>query len=324
LATWLANRLANRIANRTADVAPALADPANASRTLLWDRRRRDWSDELLTLFGIPAECLPRSVPTRCEWGVFECAGRQLPLRIVTGDQSAALFAFGIPEPETVYANLGTGAFLQRSMSDTDVDPGRLLASVVYQENDEVISILEATVNGAGAAVNKIAAEEGLDMDYVRSNSSDWLDHEGRRPLFINGVSGLGSPWWLPDLESRFEGEGSPEQKMAAVLESIAFLIAVNIETGNQVAGNDCRKIVATGGLGSVDPLLQRIADLTGATVVRAEMAEATVRGLAYLVAGRPSGWPAIEVARSFEPEVNDALIGRYKRWRNLMPSLQV
>jgi glycerol kinase len=321
LATWLAKQLVI-----VGGEAPTMADPANASRTLLWDRRRRDWSDELLTLFGIPADCLPRSVPTRFEWGAIECAGRQLPLRVVTGDQSAALFAFGVPESDTVYANLGTGAFLQRSMSDPDADPGRLLASVVYQGNDDVISILEATVNGAGAAVNKFADDEGLDMDDVQRHSSDWLDQAdngSRLPLFINGVSGLGSPWWLSDMESRFEGEGSPEQKMAAVLESIAFLIAVNIESGNQVVGKDCRRVVVTGGLGSMDPLLQRIADLTGATVIRAEIAEATVLGLAYLVAGRPPDWPAVEAGHSFEPESNEALLGRYKQWRDLMPALQ-
>jgi glycerol kinase len=32
-------------------------DPTNASRTMLYDLRARDWSDELLDLFGVPASC---------------------------------------------------------------------------------------------------------------------------------------------------------------------------------------------------------------------------------------------------------------------------
>ena len=314
LASWLASRLGGTDA--------VYADPANASRTLLWDRRSRDWSAELLELFGVPAACLPSSVTTCFDWGELECAGHRIPLRVVTGDQSAALFAFGEPEPDDVYANLGTGAFLQRSMSDPDAESGNLLASVVYQENDEVISILEATVNGAGAAINKLAEEIGLDIEHVKEHSAGWLEQTASPLLFLNAVSGLGSPWWLPEMESRFEGDGSPEEQMAAVLESIAFLIAVNVEAGNQLAGNACERIVVTGGLGSVDPLLQRIADLTGATVIRAEIAEATARGLAYLVAGRPAEWPKVHAAKVFAPQVDKSLAERYQRWLSLMPAL--
>jgi glycerol kinase len=121
-------------------------------------------------------------------------------------------------------------------------------------------------------------------------------------------------------MTSRFEGTGSNEQKMAAVLESIAFLIAVNIEVGDHVVGK-CQQVLVTGGLASIDPLLQRIADLTMTTVVRAEMAEATARGLAYLLAEMPSAWPSVNVTQTFEAKENVSLMDRFHRWRALMPA---
>ena len=312
LASWVANRLSVQ--------SPLQADPANASRTLLWDRQTLDWSDELLQLFGIPADCLPQTVPSRHDWGTFSCAGANIPLRVVTGDQSAALFAFGAPDTGTVYANLGTGAFLQRCISAPNFDPGRLLASVVYQDGNTAMSVLEATINGAGSAINKFAADAGMEMEHVQAHSSEWLDADAELPLYLNAVSGLGSPWWLSTMTSGFEGAGSDKQKMAAVIESIAFLIAVNIEAGDRVVGK-CTQVLVTGGLASIDPLLQRIADLTVTTVVRAEMAEATARGLAYLLAEMPSAWPSVNVTQTFEAKENVSLMERFHRWRELMPA---
>ena len=41
-----------------------VSDVTNASRTLLLDTEQLVWSDELLTLFGVPAAVLPTVVPT--------------------------------------------------------------------------------------------------------------------------------------------------------------------------------------------------------------------------------------------------------------------
>jgi glycerol kinase len=314
LASWLAGRLCGQV--------PASADPANASRTLLWDRGHKDWSTELLQLFNVPAGCLPAAVGTRHDWGEITVSGKGIPLAVVTGDQSAALFAFGMPDDATLYTNLGTGAFLQRTIGQLDFDPGNLLASVVYADDDTVISVLEATVNGAGAAINKFADDNGIDIDVIQQHSADWLDAFNDDLLYINSIAGLGSPWWLSGAESCFLGDGTVEAKLAAVLESIAFLLAVNIEAGNNLLGATCSRILVTGGLGRVDPLLQRVADLSGAEVQRAHVTEATVRGLAFLLAGKPQDWPDARTEKTFMPQQNDDLLGRFRRWRSQMPPL--
>ena len=313
--------LASYIVNRLAEEAPVLADPANASRTLLWDRHTADWSDELLALFDVPRDCLPQAVPSKYSWGHLRVNDRLLPIEIVTGDQSAALFAFGAADDQTVYANLGTGAFLQRSAGSGDVDPHGLLASVVYRDAEAAVQVIEATVNGAGSAINALAAELGVAGDVVKRNSAEWLNTYAGEPLFLNAVSGLGSPWWRADARSAFSDSEltTPENKLAAVMESIAFLIAVNLEHMQALLGAPDRMLV-TGGLGSVDPLLQRIATLAGVAVERTEVSEATARGLACLLAGLPAHWPGPRTDALFEPLPDPALLDRYRRWRELMP----
>jgi glycerol kinase len=104
---------------------PLAADPANASRTLLWNLNSRDWDDRLLALFGLPREPLPRCRPSTWEFGTLRYPGGEVPITRVTGDQSAALFAFGEPELDTAYVNVGTGAFVQRKMGKSLPMPWR-------------------------------------------------------------------------------------------------------------------------------------------------------------------------------------------------------
>src|SRR5262249_24664604 len=203
---------------------PLVADPANASRTLLFDADRRDWSPELLALFGIPAGALPRCVPSRHDYGTLAFGTRRVPLVVCTGDQSAALFGGGAPRPDTAYVNVGTGAFVQAIAGAVRAAAPRLLASVVWQEGERATYVMEGSVNGAGSALEQAARSLRL-----QPAAGAWLDSRCEPPLFLNGVSGLASPWWVPNFASRFVGDGTPAERIVAVLESIAFLIAVNL-----------------------------------------------------------------------------------------------
>jgi glycerol kinase len=130
----------------------ARVDPANAARTLLMDTRRLDWSDELLQLFALQRNWLPQCAPTRADYGTLSIGGCAVALRAVTGDQSAMPFAAGTPERDTLYINLGTGAFIQRTLATRPAQPAPLLGSVLYSDAAGAHYTLEGTVNGAGTA----------------------------------------------------------------------------------------------------------------------------------------------------------------------------
>lgn len=292
------------------------ADPANAARTLLYDIRAHDWSDGLLHLFDIPRAALPPCVATRHAFGHLHLDDRSVPLNIVTGDQSAALFAYGEPRPDTVYLNMGTGAFVQRASGHYPGYEPRLLTGIVLRDAGETVFVLEGTVNGAGAALEWLAQEHRIDR--LEQQLPGWLAEPGEPPLFLNGISGLGAPYWVADFDSRFVGGAPVPQLAVAVAESIVFLLQANLDEFQKLAPPPAR-ILAGGGLTEYDGLCQRLSDLSGLPLHRPAEHEATARGISWLLAGKPRDWPEPDAGVWFQPRANAPLQARYEHWLGKM-----
>jgi len=298
------------------------ADPANASRTLLWNIKTGDWDQPLLNLFGIPQGPLPQCVATRFNYGDITIGNTTVPLSIVTGDQSAALFAYGRPEAHTAYINMGTGAFIQCSTGSALLDAPNLLSSIVYQDSCRSEYVLECTVNGASNALMLMEKELGIPYEEAERCFSDWLAQYRDPPLFLNGVAGLGAPFWVPDFKSQFilddHRQYAPGEKIVAVAESILFLLQVNLQLLSKHYVN-LQRIVVTGGLSQSDGLCQKLADLTGLSVHRPAECEATAQGVACLLARFPDVWPGAAAGDDFRGVLDASLDARYARWRGEM-----
>jgi glycerol kinase len=294
------------------DRRPCVVDPANASRTLLYDPAALDWSDALLDLFGLERRALPSCVPTRHDFGQLPLREHRVPLTVCTGDQSAAAFAFGRPDPATALVNLGTGAFVQRVAPDGAPLPDGLLRSVLYADAGGTLQAHEGTVNGAGSALDWLRERVAVDVDRALAA----LPAEGgpvEPPLFMNGVGGLGAPYWRSDFPTAFVGDGDDLAQLAAVLESVAFLLAVNLAALGRSA--PLERIRLGGGLARSDYLCRALAEASGLVVERHVLTEATARGVAFLAAGCPDGWRVPAVERVFTPSGDGALTMRQARW---------
>ncbi|MBL0140891.1 MAG: hypothetical protein IPP91_02200 [Betaproteobacteria bacterium] len=292
------------------------ADPQCAARTQLWNLHTRDWDPALVSLFGLPPGFLPKSVPTCHRFGTMRVGDTSMPLVAVNGDQSAAVFAFGWPEEDSAYVNIGTSAFVQRAVTHTPDYAPRSLTGIILDDGSTTVYTVEGNVNGAGAALEWL--KDGLGIENAVERLPEWLDLPGEPPLFLNGIAGLGGPFWKPDFVSRFVGEGEPWQKAVAVVESMAFLLQANIdEIGKYVPA--ARRMRVSGGVSRLDGLCRRLATVSGLPVHRRDDAEATARGIGYLAAGRPAAWNNAAAEEVFSPEGNEALCRRYARWRTLM-----
>ena len=298
-----------------------LADPVNASRTQLWNLKKHNWDDELLDLFGIPLSALPHCVSSMHHYGTIELDELNIPLRLVTGDQSAAMYAYGHLQPDTAYVNTGTGAFVSRSSGPLALYSRRLLTSLIFRDSElrgdsQNHFVLEGTINGAGSAL------EWLGKQYpdtnIYDNLSEWLDNIETPPFFLNGVSGLASPFWLPNFISKFDRQANVNEKAVAIIESIIFLLKACLDEMSKLSSPP-EQIQITGGLASLDGLNQRLADLSALPVYCPTECEATARGTAYLLAEQPSYWPEQDDGKWFKPEDNSELKKRYSRWMELM-----
>ncbi|WP_455208603.1 FGGY family carbohydrate kinase [Kaarinaea lacus] len=310
LASFLVYRLLEQPAN--------LVDPANASRTLLWNIDTKDWDAELLSLFDIPGKYLPQCVTTSASYGVIKMRSHLVPLSVVTGDQSAALYAFGLPDDETVYINMGTGVFIQRPTGQCKIDIPRLLCSVVYQDKKHSHYVIECTVNGASNALMEVEEALGISGTEAEQQFGDWLQRYADPPLFLNGVAGLGAPYWIPDFPCKFIGDGTAEEKIVAVAESILFLTFVNLQILQEQYA-PLKKLVVTGGLSNSDALCQKLANLVQLPVYRPRQCEATAMGVAYLTAGMPVTWEVQQDGAWFQVESESGLLSRFNRWNEAM-----
>ena len=341
--------LASFLLFRLLEEKPFVVDAVNASRTLLWDKASRSWSAELLKLFSLDETFLPRCVPNRHEFGSLDIAGQLIPLTVCSGDQSAALFSLGTPTVGSAYLNMGTGAFMQclqkpskvrlqeysqenRRLHKREKPPARLLQSVVWDEGRDSMQVLEATVNGAGSALAEMEEKLGMSTGQSQRNYAHWLASAKNIPLFLNGVAGLGAPFWLPDFNSRFvECDGTraePGERIVAVLESILFLVKVNLEEFS-TENVEVKQIVISGGLSVLDGVCQRLADVSGLHVMRPKQSEATAKGLAFLIMNtfpepslqkytlleRGVVW-SNDATDCFRPASNTSLCERYRQWR--------
>jgi glycerol kinase len=303
--------LASFLCARLLDGQPFVTDPANASRTLLWNYLDGNWDPELLKIFDVSREMLPEVYETTARFGNLWDTG--IALTACTGDQSAVPFAWSEPDPDTVFVNAGTGAFVQRELPAGPEHLPGLLCSVLLSCEGRIRYAVEGTINGAGSALEWLSGEVGTDVK-ILFDIVDTIES----PFFLNGISGLGSPYWRPDFPSRFVGRGGSEQKALAVLESIVYLIAVNLDVMHQLL-SQALHIVLTGGLSKIGRLCQLLANITRLPVHRPPFAEATARGVVRLAMGSHKSWSAGEPHMIFEPAGDAALDHRFAKWKSLM-----
>lgn len=287
----------------------AVVDHVNASRTQLLDINTLHWSDEMLEKFRLEPKCLPALKPCLADYGQFR--HHDFSLKLVSGDQNAALFANGIPPAGSILVNIGSGAFALK-MTDTLEKSPALLNGLAVSSSAAKTFVQEGTVNGAGAALAGLYNE--IEEQDLFTQLPKWIDMIEQPPVFINSIGGLGSPWWNSTIKAHFLDNDSTcdlPERAVAIIESIVFLLQNNIEL---LADKSSRQIIISGGLSALDGLCQKLADLSGLQVKRFDNTEASATGAAWLLANS-ANWPLRQPATSFQPEHNNSLQYRYSHF---------
>lgn len=301
---------------------PYITDFGNAQRTQLFDLEALDWSERLCSLFGIERCLLPACVPMSAHHGTL--LDSQIPVTAVCGDQNAAIFGGGNPVTDVAQINVGSGAFVLRKLERLCASRSQL-TGIAYADSHAVSYMREATINGAGNALSWAAREWRIEN--MQQQLPGWLLQVEQPPVFINTIGGLGTPWMRDDIPSSFvtEGDYSDAEKAVAVIESIIFMIQLNLELIQEEA--PLRKLQASGGLSKLDSLCQKLSNLSGLVLERSDVIEATARGAAWLAAGRPGDWnPAddgvVTDTECFAPQRDQSLHQRYQIFKTHMQRL--
>lgn len=304
--------LGSYLVHRLTEERSYVVDPTLAQRLQLWDAESGAWSEALAAAFDIPEFTLPRLATDGENLGHLRVLGQAVPLRLLVGDQNAVPYAAGPPQDNAAALNLGSGAFLLVPRDNDACSGGWLHSRLPVAGSGRPGWACEATVNGAAAALEWWADECGI--DFTPDRLHEWLAADPGPLVFLNGINGLGSPWWQPDFPSRFSAAAEPAAGGRAVAESIAFLLAGNLEC---LSGPRPAAMRVSGGLAASADFLQLLADVTGLELHPAASGEATLDGLSVLLGGSA----AADGGKPVLPRSNPAVQRRHERWRALMPS---
>jgi glycerol kinase len=286
-------------------------DATNASRTLLFDIKRQDWSQEMLDMLDVPAAMLPRVLDCAADYGETEPAlfGRAIPIRGVAGDQQAALMGQGCIHAGEMKATYGTGCFMLVNTGEIQATShAKLLTTVAARIDGRTTYALEGSIFIAGAALQWI--NEGLEVSgggaAVEALAQKAKPDHG--VVMVPAFTGLGAPWWDAEARGAIFGmtrdTGLAEIAQAA-LDACALQTRDLIEAMRADAPTAFGKeaeLRIDGGMSRSAWFSQRLADLTGITVGRATYQETTALGAA-LFAGLGAGvYADVEAAAASRP----------------------
>ncbi len=279
--SWLVAKLTGGRAHVT--------DHTNASRTLLYDLRSRDWSPELLQQFSVPPEVLPTVVRSS---GVVEQTdplhlGWSLPIAGLAGDQQAALFGQGCVSPGLAKNTYGTGAFLLVLAGDRVPSPAQgLLATAACGPAGEPSYAVEGSVFVAGAAVQWLRDGLGIIDQAADTEALARGVPDTGGVYFVPAFVGMGTPYWEPDARGTITGltRGTSRAHLArAALEAMAYSSSELLEAMSSTIGRTVPALRVDGGAAANDWLMQFQADVLGIPVERPDLVETTALGAAGL-----------------------------------------
>lgn len=284
-------------------------DPTNASRTLLFDLRKQRWDEELCRFFSVPAECLPRVLPSISVFGQLKSGiiGADVPLAGVLGDQQAALFGQGGFTEGAAKVTWGTGAFLLLNTGDRPVASAHeLLTTVAYTSEGSVSYALEGSAFVAGAAIQWLRDGLGLIADAAETGAIARTVGSTDGVYFVPAFTGLGAPHWDPHARGTIVGltRGTTRAHLVrAALEGIAYETHDLVRAMEEDTGKGLGELRVDGGAAKNDFLCQFQSDILGIPVVRPNDLETTARGAAFAAGLSVGFWKDLASLRELPRE---------------------
>lgn len=301
-------------------------DATNASRTLLFNIHQQCWDEELLTLFNIPKALLPEVKDCAAEFGETKLFGQAIPILGIAGDQQAALIGQACFEPGMAKSTYGTGCFFMLNTGTQALKSNnRLLTTVAYRINGVTHYALEGSIFIAGAAIQWL--RDGLHLiDHAEESEQLARETDSEHGVFlVPAFTGLGAPYWDPEARGALFGltrDTGIKELVTAGLESVCYQTK-DLQKAMEADGQRPVNLRVDGGMTKNDWVMQKLADILGATIDRPSCVETTALGAAYLVALKAGLFESTDdiaqlwqLQQRFEPKLSKQTRDRrYQGW---------
>ena len=278
LSTFLTHYLTNTL----------VIDYSIACRTQLLDLNNLKWSNDLCKLFHFPNESLLPLCNNVQSFGKMTLDGMTVPLNVVIGDQQAALLGQGGWDSGSIALNFGTSGSVCVNTGKNPVIVPNLLSSVLTADQENILFMLEGTINECNSLFYRL--EKELYIDHKEMVWHERCMNESTNGIFIPGVTGIAAPYWKSGLGTvKIDLENAKNDEIIrAAMESIGFLVHDIIKQMDlKEALPDM--LTASGGCARA-PLLQFIADMLMITVGHISLKDRTAIGVLQLLYKKNTG----------------------------------
>ena len=258
-----------------------------------------------------------------------------LPVYAGIGDGQAGGLGLGISKPGECYLSLGTsvvsGTFSERYVTSKSFRT--MLAPVLDHY------FLETVILGGTYTVDWFMDNFGQGMTLA-----ELYDQIQEIPPGADGLLLLPywhsvlNPYWDPSASGMiigWRGHHGPSHLYRAILEGIALEVRTQFEGVEKILNRDIHRLVVTGGGSNSDIWCQIISDVSGKTIYRSKIKEATALGAGIIAAVGACAYPDYQSAASvmsppiscsFSPDPTN--VSKYDRiykdvYRELYPSIR-
>ena len=276
-----------------------VTDATNASRTMIFDIKKNNWSAQLLKLFEIPKNILPEVKNCADDFGTTSKFGGEIKIGGVAGDQQAAAIGQACLNAGSVKSTYGTGCFMiMNTGEELKLSKNKLLSTIAYRIDNKNYYALEGSIFIAGAAVQWL--RDSLKL-IKTANETDNLYNQAdpsQKIYLVPAFTGLGAPYWDGEARGSIFGltrnSGIPEMVKAAI-DSVAYqtkdlLVAMEKDSGMKIS-----VIRVDGGMVKNESFLQFLSSLLQTNVDRPTIIETTALGAAYLAGYQAGIFSSIE-----------------------------
>jgi xylulokinase len=289
-------------------------DVADASGTLLFDVRRRGWSEEVCAALEIPLDWLPAVHESTAIAG--------------SGDQAAAALGVGVARPGPVSVVLGTSGVVFSALHAYEHDPEGRLHAFCHAVPDtwHAMGVMLSAAGSASWLRHVLAAE----LVNLEQEAEQW--QPGSEGLFFAPyLAGERTPH--PDAYARgaFVGLSARHDRGAlwrAMLEGVAYGLRDSLELLRELGARPESGRISGGGTQS-ELWLRIVASVLGLPLETTESQEGSAFGAALLAGVRAGVFSdvtaavarCVRVQRRIAPEWDYE--DGYRRFRQLYPTLR-
>jgi xylulokinase len=319
----------------------AVVDHSNASSTLLYDVRRRDWSDTLLDAAGLDRSRLPRVADSTDVAGTVTPAaaaalGLTVECRVAvgSGDEHAACLGAGVLRAGPICDIAGTAEPVAVA-SDTPVFDRTGLVET-HAHADPRSWLIENPGFVSGGSVRWFNDIVGRTTFEELCRLADDVPPGSDGAIFVPALSGAMTPRWNGRARAVFHGLSMAHglgHLARAVFEGCTFGLRDIVDRFAELGLGDGEIRVVGGGSRS-DLLLQMKADVTGKPVRRVTQPEATALGATMLAAVVAGTFDSLDAAaaevvrledRVYEPDPSTrrAYEDAYRTYRDLYDAVE-